>query len=372
MQAARQLITIISGLLMRLVRDGSAIVWLIMLPLLIIFVLGVTVQGLFSPNFIPARPFRVAITEASSDAQQHLIRALGSQEDFFEIIPVSDLDARRMVLDREVDAAVLVPNGYPEEAPVVVSEPGQAVGSILEEFIQTERWSIAAVDSAVELARMEVASEGPNTDAGDSPWLGLSAFEYYAVGLTVMFVMFAAHHAMVFTAGDRESGAYARVRAFGVKRETYLLGGWAAAVAIGVAFIAVMAGLTRLLFGVAWGDWLGWLVLTAVTAAAMASVSFLMSSVVAKSSTLEQLGSTVFMIMAMASGSSIPLHVLPSWLKSALAWLPSRVALEGYFQLSDGAHLRNLAPELAALGTTSLILFTLGWLISSVRARGEA
>lgn len=372
MRAMRQLITIASSLMSRLVRDGSAVIWLIMLPLLIIFVLGVTVQGLFSPDFTPARPFRVAVTEASSPEQLLFVTGLRSKEDFFEIISVSDTEARRLMLDREVDAAVLVPSGFPQEAPVIVAEPGQAVGSILEEFIRAERWSVAASESAVQMQYIEVATGGNNTDAGESAWLGLSAFEYYSVGLTVMFVMFTAHHAMVFTARDRESGAYARVRSFGVARGTYLLGGWAAAMAIGMAFITMMTGLTRLLFGVAWGDLFSWLVLTVVTAAAMASLSFLLSSVVAKSSTLEQLGSTIFMVMAMASGSSIPLHVLPHWLISAVDWLPSRMALEGYFQLLDGAHLKNIASELTTLGVTALVLFTLGGLISTVRARGEA
>src|SRR5690606_26518943 len=147
------------------------------------------------------------------------------------------------------------------------------------------------------------------------------------------FVMFAAHTTTISSASDRLSGAYARTRTLGVSRTTFLAAGVITSVAVAICFMGMMTGSTFLLFGVRWGEWLAWGVLTLATATTMAALSFVLASVMGKPQILEQVGSTLFTVLSFLGGSSMPLPVLPVWLASALSWLPNRVALEGYFTL---------------------------------------
>src|SRR5690606_15131309 len=111
-----------------------------------------------------------------------------------------------------------------------------------------------------------------------APWSGAGSFAYYAVGITIMFMMYTVHAAMMHGARDRSTGAYARIRSLGVSRSAYLAAGYLSSVATGVVFAAVMAVLTRLLFGVDWGDPLAWAAVTIAAAAGVAAISFLISA----------------------------------------------------------------------------------------------
>ena len=99
--------------------------------------------------------------------------------------------------------------------------------------------------------RTEAHTEGAAGD-GVPAWLQTDAFTYYAVGITAMFVMFAAHAVSVTAVRDRATDVYARLRAL-VTPVAYMLGGSAASIVVSVVFASVMAVVSRPLFGVTWG-----------------------------------------------------------------------------------------------------------------------
>src|SRR5690606_41275638 len=62
--------------------------------------------------------------------------------------------------------------------------------------------------------RTEAHAEGAAGD-GVPAWLQTDAFTYYAVGITSMFIMFAAHAVSVTAVRDRATRVYGRLRALG-------------------------------------------------------------------------------------------------------------------------------------------------------------
>src|SRR5690606_8099584 len=131
---------------------------------------------------------------------------------------------------------------------------------------------------------------------GVPAWLQTDAFTYYAVGITAMFVMFAAHAVSVTAVRDRATDVYARLRALGVTPAAYMLGGSAASIVVSVLFASVMAVVSRLLFGVTWGHALSWLALTLTGATAAAGLSLAVMALFPKPEHVDGAGGAIFNI----------------------------------------------------------------------------
>lgn len=217
----------------------------------------------------------------------------------------------------------------------------------------------------------EVKTGGTST-RGLPPWLQTDAFTYYAVGITAMFVLFAAHAVSVTAVRDRATDAYARLRALGVKPAVYMVGGSVASIVVSFLFLSVMAGISSLLFGVVWGNVLSWIVLTLTGATAAAGLSLVVMALIPKPDHIDGAGSAIFNVLAFLGGSMTPLHVLPDWFRTSLGWLPNRAVLAGYLKASRGADLAAISGELMTLVVATVILFTFGWAVWTMRAKGEA
>lgn len=362
---------------LRRVAVDDALIWLIALPLLTIFVLGITLQGMFAANFVPDEPFRITVASSESTAVTEIIGALETMPEYLVVErSANDEDARRSVLTREADAAVIVPAAFPEQRLTVVAAPGSIAGDIVADVLEGrfgETDNAAHNNGRAGDQASEQAGVPSGAGAEAMPWFQVSAFEYYSIGITIMFTMFAAHSAMIYSASDRLSGAYARTRALGVTRAAYLAAGFVSAVLIGVVFIAVMTGITRVLFGVAWGPFIGWLALTITGAAGVAAISFLLMTVLPPNPKgVENGGSVVYMLLSYLGGSAIPLAAFPEWFTSSLSWLPNRALLDGYLALATGGGLGDLSHYLLINIVTAVAFFALAWSVAGVRMKGEA
>lgn len=362
---------------------GGEIIWLAGLPIVIIYVLGLALQGAFGAGFTPAEPFAVAVSGESRTAAE-IAESLRSQPELFEAAMAEDaLTARRSVLERESKAAVIVPDNFPDEAIVVVAAPGSVVAEILYEILSDLAWQFhdsigREQGAAVQLSTTPVAQHGddePNAPDGATDGSGLNAFDFYSFALTSMFIMFAVHTAMTGCARDRATGAYARTRAFGVSKGTYLFAGYASGVQIGVLFAALMAVLTKLLFGVVWASgWLGilaWIVLTVAGAIGITAISFLLMTLIPSNpKTLDNAGGVVFTLLILVGGSTM-LPGMPAWFSSAFGWLPNRALMDGYFTLASGAGFAGIAGELTTLGAAAAAAIACAMLASFYTMKGE-
>lgn len=353
--------------LRRVALDG-AIVWLIALPLLIMYVLGVTLQPLFVSGFVPEEPFPIVVAADKSAATADIVGTLEAMPEYFVVeLATNEEAARRFVLERKSDAAVIVPPAFPEQRLSVVAAPGDIAGDIVADVLEAVAWGD-------ETASGNTANSAMSRDETKSmPWLQVGAFEYFSVGITVMFTMFAAHSSMVYFVGDRVTDVYARTRTLGVSRGTYLAAGFASAVLIGIVFIAVMSGMTTVLFGIKWGAIDGWLTLTISGAAGLSAISFFLMAILPPDpKSVENAGSVVYVMLAFLGGSTVPLAALPEWFRNSLAWLPNRTLLDGYLELAAGGALSDVAQHVRTNALAAVVLFVLAWSVVSVRTKGEA
>lgn len=373
MGALRQIGAIVAHQLRRVALNGAP-VWLIGMPLVIIYVLGITMQGLFSEQFTPVKPFRVVVVaeaEVAEGAAQRVADRLALVSDFFSVERGGEKDAaRRAVLDRTVDA-VLVVNAE-DPAYTVIAAPGSVVAGVLPSVldrIEREAEQVSARASGDGAEPGELSGAGGSNPVEErasaatvlqAPWEGVGAFEYFSAAMMVMFMAFACHSAMTYAAKDRATGAYLRVRSMGISQGAYLAATVMSAALNGAVFAVLMSVITRVLFRVEWGDPVAWSFLTLTGATSIAALSYLVMAILPDDpKTVESAGGTIYTILAFFGGSTVPLTIMPEWFKRLFAWLPNRRMLDGYLAASQGLGPADLAGEFLRLEVSALVLLVI-------------
>lgn len=372
----RQAVVVAANQLHRMSFDRSHLLLGFVLPLALVLVSGASPTPLGGGGFVPLRPYQVALAGSDSAARQALETALGSAEAYVQVTPVASADdARRDVLERRSDVAVVVPEGFPNAPLTLVGAPGSAsievvVGVIGEVLDADEALVGAALGAApVAIVATTVARQAPAlapTGASDA-WRGADTYGYFSVAFAVFFALIAAHTGLTVHAASGRGGLAARLRAAGVGRGARTLGGTlASAVYVSLVLAAVALG-TWALFGVDWGDPLGWLVLTAVGAVAFVALNLLVLAALPQPAAFESLGVVANMAVAMLGGTMVPLFVLPDALASRFTWLPSRALLDGYFVLSAGDGWSDLGGPLGRMALAAAVAFALAAVVSAAR-----
>lgn len=407
MSAARQVGAIAVHHLHRVLRGGAP-VWLVVIPLALIYVLGVTMHGFFAAEYAPPEPYRVLVAPAqgAQDAGERaaavaqravtIVEYVSHAREYFSASLAAAEQARRAVLDRTADVAVIVSDEEPQLT--IVAPPESIAAASLAHHLRRFLAASGSEQSGLEQSGSEQgfppsgaagreiqAPAGTVTPAGtaapaesmaagagtNTPWSGAGAFEYFSIAITVMFMTFAAHSAMTYSAQDRKTGAYLRIRSMGVSRGTYLAGGVVSAAAIGTAFALTMAVVTGALFRVDWGDPVAWFLMTVTGAASIAALSFCIMAVLpANPKTVESAGGTIYTLLAFLGGSTVPLNIMPDWFARLFAWLPNRRMLDAFLAIAQGASVQAVSGDLAALAGIAAALLAAGWAVLAV-ARKE-
>ena len=96
-----------------------------------------------------------------------------------------------------------------------------------------------------------------------------------------------------------------------------------------------------------------WPALTLTGATAAAGLSLAVMALFPKPEHVDGAGGAIFNILAFLGGLMTPLHVLPEWFRTSLAWLPNRAVLAGYLKASRGAEPAAVSGELTTLAAAA-------------------
>ncbi|PZN08157.1 MAG: ABC transporter permease, partial [Bacillota bacterium] len=209
----------------------------------------------------------------------------------------------------------------------------------------------------------------PARPAGSTTPVASRAMDYYAVAMSAMMIFFAAARGRDSLLEDRQTHVYFRVRAGGIGRGTYLLGKLTGTVLTAILFMVVMAGSTRLLFGVRWGDPAAWALLTVTASLAAAGLNVVLMALIRRPDVLDGASAAVFQVMGFFGGSMMPIYMFPDIMTRISKFLPNRWMLDGFLAVAAGSGVPAILDEAAALAATALVLFVLGWSLDAAAAR---
>jgi ABC-2 type transport system permease protein len=191
---------------------------------------------------------------------------------------------------------------------------------------------------------------------------------FFASGLGVMFLLFAASGRSALFLDERESGVLQRMLAGRLGMGQLILGRWLFLLVLGTAQVAVMFVWGSLAFGLElWTPrhLSGFLVMTLATASAAAAFGLLLSTVCRTRAQLHGLAAVIVLLLSALGGSLFPRFLMPEALQAAGLASFNTWAVAGYQKVFwYEARIPDLWPQLAVLGGSCLVFLLAARLIS--------
>lgn len=351
------------------VRDKSAFVVLMIIPMVMIIILG-TVFNWAGSSFTA----NVALVDLDrGDMARRLTQDVFASPQLKDLLVVtavpSEAEARSLVEQGKTGAAVIIPAGFSSGVSagtkvsiIVLGNPETAtqagvIHNVVESFTaEVQRRQLAASiavrtlqqSGAVPPQRMQEAVQGVLDEVSTSKQTATvsvttttqegikvpRALDYYAVGMALLYLIFTANTSTEAMLEEKRQHTLSRILATPTSRVQVLLGKL-----VGIFFIAALQFtmiivLTRLLYDVNWGASVPAVIVMA-TASVLAGAG-LSTLVAALARTPEQagaIGPAVALIYSLLGGTMWPVYNMPAWMNSVSRLTFTRWSVEGFTSL---------------------------------------
>ena len=396
----RKILAIAGISVIRIARDKKALLMLLAMPMILIGILGMALKDLWSDAGI--NPFAVTVVNADQAAKPPLPAgapaALAAQlptlqfgkvlaEDVMQSDQVkkiikaqtsTDLDqAKADLMAGKTYAVVYVPPTFTADALAgkaakvqVFTDAGhsteanitrQVVASFTDGLtsqllsqrnMSPEQLAEVSASASADLAK-EAQAQAPKLKTVPSGTRSVSAMQYYAAAMAVMFMMMTALGRSATIIEDRQNGTLLRILTTPTARATVIAGQILGTLAVVVLQMALLFLGTRYLYGVIWGDWLHVGLLGLSFAIAASGVGTAVGGLLNDPKAADASVGLVGNLFGALSGAMFPLYIFPDALKLVAKVIPNYWALTGFLdQMSGvgGAHFATSTGVLIAIG----------------------
>ncbi|MET0937655.1 MAG: ABC transporter permease [Gaiellaceae bacterium] len=346
-------------------RDRSALLIAIVVPLALASIFGLTLRDVTSGDIT----FEYAVADLDRGDLGQGFRGLlreAEREGFVDVREArSEEEARALARDGDVSAAFVLPvgltravaGGGPAELEVVgnVDAPiGSLVARSLADGFAGEvnavRVAVAAAGGGPELAERASALPRPvRLEDVTTERKELDATTFYAAGMAVFFLFFTVQFGVASLFDERREGTLARLLAAPVPRGAIVAAKATTSIVLGVVSMTVLVVATSLLLGAEWGNPLGVGLLVVAGVLAATAVTTLVATV---ARTAEQAGtwlSIVALVLGMLGGSFFPVAQAGGALALLSRGTPHAWFLEGLAELTGGAGPAAVLPAVGAI-----------------------
>lgn len=366
-------------------RDRKALLLSLVIPLILIQILGLALKGLLVEGRI--EPFTVIVvnrdvptTPALDLGQLFLTEVLGSEQ--VKAIINSEIatdltTARQAVAAGEAAAVIEIPASFTSEALAgkgahlaLYTDPGQpiqagiatAVAGAFTEMITSQLLPGRLLEpQSVAQLSADLAKVGAVTlQERAASTRSVSALQYYAAGMAVMYMLMTAIMRASSIIDERENGTLQRMLISPTSATAILAGQLLGAMLVPIAqFLLLLLG-TRFLFGVDWGP-LGSALLLGITfALATGGIGVAIAAWVNDRKATESVGSLIAPLFGALSGSMTPLYIFPDSVKTAAKFVPNYWALQGFIDQMAGLGPSHLWTPVAILLGVAVVTSAVG------------
>lgn len=362
--------------LVRLLRDRLGLFFIVVLPMMIIFVTGLQFGGGFES--------RVALV--ASDPGRLGSELAESLEERWRVERHDDVDtAREAVASGRAAVGVVLPDGYDERlrsgdavsVDFLAAGSNEAVGRrrIVEAMVAEQATLVRAarfvadegggdpVDRFDQVASLQ--EELPDLEVttvtvGEALFpQELQGFALGAQSQLVLFVFLTSLSGAAQLILSRQLGVSRRMLSTPTSIGTILLGEALGRFAVALFQAVFIVAATALLFGVAWGDPLGATALVLTFSLTGAAVAMLIGAVANNAEQAGSLGVFAGLGVGAIGGAMVPPEIFPEPMATISWFTPHRWALDGFRELIAGGGLTAILPQLGVLLAVAAVLLAL-------------
>lgn len=378
-----------AGALRRLLRDRMGLFFVIIFPLPIILIIGVS----FFPDEFAG--FRVGvISQGSGELGAELVESMDSSRSV-QLTPYDDLEAMRADIRREVlVAGFVVPDGYTEDlhnqeqaAITFLSNPRrQEAGQTVRAVVAAEASEQGALVKAANFASaqtgkqfqemLDLAASLPDdagltieTEVAGQEGEGFpipGGFSYPAASNLILFTFITSLAGAGAIIAARRRGITRRMLATPTSSSTILMGEAAGRFVIAAFQAAFIFAVAKLLFDASFGDIPAALTLIFLFSLVSTGAAMLLATMFRTEEQAGAIGPPIGIGLGMLGGCMWPLEVVGDTMRAVGHVTPHAWAMDGFVDLiGRGGGFADIATELAVLG-----LFAVGLLVvSTLRLR---
>ncbi len=370
--------------LVRLLRDRLGLFFIVVLPLMIIFVTGLQFGG----------GFQARVGLVAADAGGLLATNLAERlDERWEVQRYQSEDALLDAVERgRIAVGVLLPDRYDErlrdgevvDVRYVAASSNEAIGRreiveamIAEQFAVVRAARFAAthsggepsdlLDAAAALQEVLPALDVEVVTVGESAFPEeLRGFALGAQGQLVLFVFLTSLTGAAQLILSRQLGVSRRMLATPTSVGTILLGEALGRFAVALFQAVFIVAATALLFGVAWGDPLGATSVMLAFSMVAAGVAMLIGAVANNAEQASSIGVFAGLGVAAIGGSMVPPEIFPEPMATISWFTPHRWALDGFRELIVGGDVVAILPQLGVLFAIAAVVLALAtWRLRS-------
>ena len=380
----RALVGIASVELRRRVRNRSALITAVVAPLAMAIVFGLLIGG--------GGSFRATIGVADEDASElstsFVEGLLDADDEAIAFVAVRADAARAGVDGGELDAAIVIPDGFGEQATTgqggtieVLRDPRNEISAAVARSIAGTFADGISTRALAAVTLVGITGAAPPADAladldetaarmteqapGGRP---LDATAYFGASMSILFLFFTVAFAAQSLVAERSSGVLSRVLATGASPRAVVGGKVLAVCALGLGSFIVVWLVTTFAFGARWGGTAAVLATMLATVVAVGGVATFVAGLASTPRQAESYASATAFVLALLGGNFLGPGQAPPLLERLSRFTPNGQSLRAFTAVaSDGAGISEIAPNLAALVAIGLVFGAIG-LIRSTRA----
>ncbi|MHB8946825.1 MAG: ABC transporter permease [Bacillota bacterium] len=388
-----------------ILRDRKALMIIVIMPFILTAILGGALGGMFrEPASAIGGAFNLMVANQDKGEIGGRVADVFASADLKKLLtpkPVATRDEALAAIDKkEAQVAVIIPadfsarvmNGEPAAIEVYQHPDSPLRGSIIRSIATAVTDNLSAVQTATatgvelwvkggilrpqDLAAAASALAGQLQSVGAQaglqqvkyeavePRKGVTAFQYYAAAMTVMFSLFAttSSGAKSFLA-EREDGTLPRLLTTPTPRWQIVGGKLVGTFMTAIIEMVTLIVATTLVFRVSWGHSPLALVIMVLAVSVSSSGIAVFIAAISKNSKVADLISMIFIQMsALIGGSMVPLSVLPEGAKKVSLFTFNGIANNAFVSIMEGQ-------PLSAIVTPALILVVAGLALALIGSR---
>jgi ABC-2 type transport system permease protein len=364
-------------------RDRSAWILAVLVPLGLAFVLNLTLSGISGEGFSASFVLYDADGGNTALAFGEVLREVETQG-FAEVTVVStEAEARAAVGEESIAAAFLIPQGFSAAVEAnqaaeitVVANPDFPIGSQVARAVATGfveeanavRLSVGSVVAlggsvgpdlvaAAQSASSPILLANPQTEGG-----GFDYATFYAIGIAVFFLFFTVQFGILSLIDEREAGTMTRLVAAPIPRSSILLGKLLVSFSIGFASTIVLWLATSLLMSADWGSVVGVMLLIAAGVAAAMGITAAVAVFARTSDQAASATAFIVVVFGMLGGAFFPVTRAAGFLDLLSRITPHFWLMEGLRNLAAGDSVDQILPQTGAVLLFAAALLTIGLL----------
>lgn len=322
--------------LVRMLRMRYVLVIQLLMPLLLIFILGSALSGMFKMEDRVLRPVKVDVVQADSGALSLEFKSFLSAPELLKIIQAVNVQTRDEAVKRlkagDSEFALIIPKDFSsrvlegkeaEWEMILGQDYGQNLIAkmTLSSFIDQVNYMQAAVISAGPGAAEMLQKQG--SDGSFKPTAGAShvrlgnltssnasysAMQYYAASMLIMFLLYAGMSAALGLQSEKEKHTLSRLNAMPIHEYQILLGKILGNILFSLGQAAVIITATMMFYGVDWGNafLMLFLVCLFIIVASM-SLAILIMLTANSAKAIQTMFQMIILVMTFLSGGFTPL-----------------------------------------------------------------